>query len=361
MRTAGWLLLLLPALSCSAKRAQSEALSNPSSPDAWEKLGNAYRMRWRGQLATDAYRTALQLDPSRTHLQKRLKGTMSREARELKREALRAPRDDETWGDLGDLLLAEGNEAEARAAYTRALTIDPADSEWQQALANMGAVEFVARLMEGRLDETDDESLGDYADMLAAMGRTEEACERWRRAAELDPSDEEWIGHAMECGYPVPEGYEAQLYDEGYYDSVGSPEGGVVGGVMGAPEPTDLESLVSRVRSDGGLLTRLGQAYAHAGDMAKAEETLWAALLVGPTSEEALQSYLVITGKTRRQVLESLRDAFPDNDEVVGLLGDHYLDLGLRDRAREQYDRAHRLDADDPEWKAKASLLGTVR
>jgi tetratricopeptide (TPR) repeat protein len=343
------LLWLLPLMSCGVHKAQSAALTDPSNPEAWEKLGNAYRTRLRHQMAADAYRTAMQLDPSRTHLAKRTQGHMSRDARELRRAALRSPHDDEAWGDLGDMLVAEGNALEARAAYTRALTIDPADSEWQQALAILGEVEFVAQLMANQLNETDDESLGDYADMLHLLGRQDEACEHWRRAAELDPSDEEWINHALECNFEVPEAaYEA--YDTGEY-GLGS----------GYEEPTDLESLVARVNSDASLLTRLGQAYVQANNAPKAEETLWAALLVAPTDEEALQSYLAVTGKTRRQVLESLRDSFSDNDEVVGLLGDHYLDLGLRDKARELYIRANALDPDDPEWKAKKSLLEAVR
>jgi tetratricopeptide (TPR) repeat protein len=348
--------LLLPLMSCGVHKAESQALADPSNADAWEKLGNAYRTRLRHQMAVDAYRTAMQLDPTRTHLAKRTQGSMSREARELKRAALRAPRDDEAWGDLGDVLVAEGNTLEARSAYMRALTIDPADSEWQQALAALGEVEFVARLMEGQLNGSDDESLGDYGDMLDALGRHDEACDHWRRAAEIDPSDEEWINHARDCGYEVPDTPYGD-YDTGYY-GLGGIEGGSYEEVA---EPTDLESLVARVNSDASLLTRLGQAYVQAHNAPKAEETLWAALLVAPTDKEALQSYLVATGKTRRQVLETLRSTFSDNDEVAGLLADHYLDLGLRDKARELYLRAHELDPDDPEWKAKKSLLEAVR
>jgi tetratricopeptide (TPR) repeat protein len=354
MRLA-WLLLLV---SCAAHKAQSQALADPSNADAWEELGNAYRARLRHQMAVDAYRTAMQLDPTRTHLARRTNGSMSREARELKRAALRSPRDDEAWGDLGDMLVAEGAMEEARSAYMRALTIDPADSEWQQALATLGEVEFVARLMEGQLNQQDDESLGDYGDMLAMLGREGEACEHWRMAAELDPSDEEWINHALDCGYEVPD----VPYDEYGNDYLYGVVGGTIEGEYGdAPEATDLESLVARVSSDASLLTRLGQAYAQARNAPKAEETLWGALLVAPTDEEALQSYMVVTGKTRRQVLETLRDTFSDNDEVVGLLADHYLDLGLRDRARDLYSLAHQLDPDDPEWRAKKSLLEAVR
>jgi tetratricopeptide (TPR) repeat protein len=339
---------------------------DPSSPDAWEELGDAHRRALQGARARDAYRTALQLDPSRGHLLERTGGKPSREAEAMRRQAMRSPTDDELWGDLGDLLRMEGNLAEARQAYLRAFRIDPEDSEWQRALVELGDAELVVTMLQGRLVETDDESLGDLADMLVIAGRTDEACELYRRAAEIDPYDDEWIGHATECGYPIPEDYDPNAGDTGY----GGVEGGVLGGFGslysdggygGVPEASELDSLVERVSSNADLLLKLGQAYLMSGDREKAEENLWAALLVDHTDEEALQSYLLVTGKTRREVLERLRDTFSDDDELVGLLADHYLDLGLRDRARDLYDLAHSLDEDDPEWTAKQKLLEAAR
>lgn len=358
--TKSSLSLLLLLSGCGIRKAETEALSNPGDPAAWEKVGDACRRAGRRQRADDAYRTVLQLDPSRTELRQHMSSRTSTEARELKRLAMRNPTDDEMWGDLGDLLSMDGNMLEARAAYMRAFRLDPSDSEWQERLSQLGDSALVAGAMASTVDLSDDESVGDYGDMLHAIGNDEQACEQWRRAAELDPDDEEWIRHASECGFPVPEGWEG-LSDSGAY-------GGLVGSLEGygsgygeLPEATDLESLVQRVNADSDLLVRLGQAYLLAGDTPKATETLWGALLVAPTDEEALQSYLVAAGKTRREVLELLRNKFGDNDEVVGLLGDHYLDLGLRDRARDLYDLAHTLDASDPEWEAKRKLLATSR
>lgn len=291
---------------------------------------------------------------------------MTKELRALQSAALQSPSDDEKWGDLGDALRQNGDSAAAIGAFRRAWRIDPADSEWQRNLVELGAAEEMITSLRSTLNEQDDEQLGDLADLLSNEGQRDEACELYRRAAELDPHDSEWIDHAVDCGFPVPEGYAP----DGGYGEFGEPyspyglEEGVVGGVLGVmpplPEADDVASLTAQLAADGGLLVKLGQAQLRAGDRAAATQSLWNALLVDPTSEEALQSWMVAAAKTRRQGLEALRDAFDDDDEVVGLLADHYLDLGLRDRARDLYELAHRLDEDDPEWEAKRTLLGAA-
>ncbi len=285
---------------------------------------------------------------------------MSKEAKDLRKQAMRTPSDDELWGDLGDLLAAQGNTLEARGAYLRAYRIDPDDAEWHRALIGLGDGALVLDRVRQALVETDDESHGDLADLLMGAGETEEACEHYRRAAELDPADEEWIGHATECGYPIPEGYGVSTDTGGGGYGVGGLIGGI--GTYGAyaeiPEASDIEGLTQQLSQDAGLLVRLGQAHLRAGHRDEASKHLWDALMVDPTSEEALQSWMAAAQKTRREGLEKLRDLYPENDEVIGLLADHYLDLGLRDRARDLYDLAHRLDEDDPEWEAKRLLLG---
>ncbi|MBX2798278.1 MAG: hypothetical protein KTR31_11430 [Myxococcales bacterium] len=354
-----WTLMaaLLPLTSCGVSKAEQRALASPADADAWEKLGNAYRMRMRKSRALDAYREALRIDPSRERLAARLQGQPTKQARDLRQQAIANPNDDELWGDLGDLLRYEGDTLGARQAYMRAFRIDPADSEWHTALLDLGAGDMVLDVAQRTLRDDDDESLGDYGDLLNQMGRTEEACSHWERAMHLDPDDDEWINHAEECGYELPEGYTAPVYDTGMGHHGGAPQPSY----SGLPTADDIGGLVQRVGSDAKLLVRLGQAYLVAKDATKAEETLWSALLVAPTDEEAIQSYLVATGQTRRQALENLRNTFPDNDEVIGSLADHYLDLGMRDRARDLYNLAHSLDDDDPEWKAKRDLLETAR
>jgi tetratricopeptide (TPR) repeat protein len=290
---------------------------------------------------------------------------LPKEVRELRSQAMRNPADDELWGDLGDALRAFGDLGGARGAYLRAYRIDPADSEWQRALVDLGDLAVVVDSLRAGLDESSDESLGDLADMLKAGGQVEEACDLYRRAAELDPADSEWIDHAVECGFEVPEGY-ATTTDSGnaYYE--GGVEGGMVSGLLGGiggwglPTGDEVGALTEQLSHDAGLLVKLGQAELRSGDKPHATEHLWQALLVEHTNEEALTSWMVAAGKTRREALEKLRETFSEDDELVGLLADHYLDLGLRDRARDLYELAHQLDEDDPEWEAKRVLLGAT-
>lgn len=294
---------------------------------------------------------------------------MTGEIRELRRQAMAAGSDDELWGDLGDALRANGDLGAAVQAYLHAWHIDASDSEWQRALVELGQGALLVDQMRASVNESDDESLGDLADALMMSGSRDEACDLYRRAAELDPGDTEWLNHASECGFPVPEGYVAEgAYGEIPPEYLYGIEGGVVGGVLGSmdgggyelPAADDVASLTERLAADAGLLVKLGQAQIRAGDKPAATTSLWNALLVDHTNEEALQSWMVAAGKTRREGLEKLRDTFSEDDEVVGLLADHYLDLGLRDRARDLYELAHRLDEDDPEWDAKRILLGAT-
>jgi Flp pilus assembly protein TadD len=298
---------------------------------------------------------------------------MTEGIRELRRAAMGEPGNDELWGDLGDALRGNGDDLAATQAFLRAWHIDPVDGEWQRNLVELGAAAVLVNTMRAGLNESDDESLGDLADVLLQTGAREEACDLYRRAAELDPSDTEWLNHAVECGFPVPEGWSVEGAYVEEYGGYGSDSelGGVVGGVLGGyeggydggyglPEATDVADLTAQLGSNAGLLVRLGQAQIRAGDKPAATTSLWNALLVEHTNEEALQTWMVAASKTRREGLEKLRDTFPEDDELVGLLGDHYLDLGLRDRARDLYELAHRLDEDDPEWDAKRILLGAT-
>lgn len=107
---------------------------------------------------------------------------------------------DELWGDYGDALHGQGDDAEACAAYARARELDPADNEWAQALiayscASLGVGEGAA----GQAGNDDDEALGDRADELMEAGRLDEACTTYRRALDTDPTDSEWPGKLVTC------------------------------------------------------------------------------------------------------------------------------------------------------------------
>ncbi len=354
------LLLAAPPLlaSCSTRRAEWRALDNPQDAAAWERLGNARRRVLRHSQAVEAYAEAYALDPERTYLLDRMGGARSREVNRLRRLALSTPSDDETWGDLGDALRIEGDTPGAVGAYLRAYRIDPADSEWHDALRALGADDQLDELIESQLDTTSDESLGDWGDVLMAQGRRDEACEAYRQAAELDPWDQEWINHALMCGYDVPIGavpVDTGLSGLGQLNHMGALGGAP--GRPGIPGADALAGLQAQVDGDGSLLVRLGQGYLQAGDRERAEETLWGALLVAPTDEEALQSFLMATGRTEVDVRTALYNTFPDDDEVVGALADAHLATGDRDKAARRYAEAHDLDPEDPEWDAKVRLL----
>lgn len=323
-------------LSGCLKEAEQRALAAPDDPEVWERLGNAYRMRLQRQRAADAYQEALALDPSRTYLTRRLPRLNQDAIRTLRRDAMSHPNDDEIWGDLGDLLLQQRDELGARQAYLRAFRLDPADSEWHGALIDLGAGDAMLEHARSALDETDDESLGDVGDLLAAMGRVEEACDHWRRAAALDPGDGEWAGHAETCGFGTAPP-----------TSTSSP----------SRSTEDVATLEAERDADVDLLMRLGEAYQRTGDTTKARDTLWSALLLAPTDTAILHRYLAASGSTARRAVEKLLLAHPEDPELCGVAGDLYLELGIPSRARAMYERAHELAPEDPRWKARHALF----
>jgi hypothetical protein len=94
---------------------------------------------------------------------------------------------DEAWGDLGDAYLAAGDGALAQGCYTIARIKDTADSEWvQKATAMSGAVDALRAV-----GVTDDEWVGDLGDLAVAHGAAL-ANSLYTFAISLDPADEEW-------------------------------------------------------------------------------------------------------------------------------------------------------------------------
>lgn len=337
------LLILLAVLPGCLKQAEQRALSEPDNAESWERLGNVYRLHLQRQRAADAYREALRIDPERDYLSRRLPGIKREEVRVLRRDAMASPNDDELWGDLGDMLAYQGDRLAARQAYMRAFRLDPADAEWHTALIDLGAGEVLLESAQSSLDESDDESLGDVADLLAALGRTDEACDYWERAAAIDPSDGEWAGHAQACGYEVAEAPEGPVAT---FSDVPNE----------SPTADDISAMEEARDADADLLYRLATAYHRTND-AKAVPTMWSALLINPNHQQMLHAYLVMSGSPLRRTLERLSQAHPDDDELLGSLADHYLSLGMHSRARATYQSALELDPDDSEWKAKLALF----
>jgi tetratricopeptide (TPR) repeat protein len=336
---------LVALLGCGVKRAERRTLASPTNVDAWVALGKAHKRALHREEAARAFGIALALDPTRSELRS-VAGTTNDLMTDAQDRILANPADDEAWGDLADQLALMGDTAGALEAYQRALDLDPADEEWITGVVRNGGEMGDPSLI------TNDEVLGDLGDALLASGDLEGACEHYRRAAELDPTDEEWSNHALRCGFPATAMVPTiqGLGDTGLVSSR-------ITDAFPVPQSTDPTELQRRVDGDIALLVRLGQAYAMAGEKERAIDTLFGAVLVDPTDVEALDSYLLVSRRTRLEVLEDLAIRFEDADEVQGLLADHYAALGRYDDAKSAYDRAIELDEDDPEWSAKRALL----
>ena len=77
-------------------------------------------------------------------------------------------------------------------------------------------------------------------------------------------------------------------------------------------------------------------------------------------SVATLESFAAVTGQTRLEILERLVDEVPDNDEVLGELGDQLLAEGRAQEAAAHYRLALEIDDDDPEWTEKLALLEAI-
>ncbi len=340
------LLLSLTADAASMRGAQHMVVSDPDNPESWIELGDAYRRRLKRRRAREAYGRALSLDSDHEDASRKLARLSSRRNPRIVRAALREPTNDELWGDVGDYYMSIGLHDEALSAYQYALRLDPADSEWHRAVINLGDIDAVLEIINSTTENTSDESLGDMADILRENGRDEEACDLYRRALSMDPTDTEWTPRVAECdGTAMPDGHEI----EGMLSSMGS---------ISSSSPIDM--LQGRVYGDSELLTRLGIAHAKAGDLDEARKYLYSALLLSPADTAALESFSAVTGQSRLEILERLVEEVPGNDEVLGELGDQLLAEGRTREAAAYYRQALEEDEDDPEWTEKLALVEAV-
>lgn len=335
---------LVSMLGCtSVRKAQQGIMANPADPNAWVDLGDAYRRRLRKESAREAYQRALNLDAQNEDARDGLAATQGRVHRDpVVREAMQNPTNDEAWGDAGDYYASLGMAEEALSAYTYALQLDATDSEWQRKIAAMAGVDHLIELLGNQIDSMGDEGIGDLADRLRESGRIDEACDFYRRALSMDPTDTEWLDRIAEC-----DGVQG--------GQNGASGGGTVTDGGGSAAATDI--LRSRVFSNPELLQELGLAHAQAGELEDAANYLHSALLLQPTNGNTLEMYVAVTGKTRLQVLEQLIEEVPENDELIGEMGDQMLADGRPQEALVYYRRAVEIDDDDPEWNSKKNLL----
>lgn len=95
---------------------------------------------------------------------------------------------DELWGDLGDAYQESGNGALATGSWAVARILDPDDGEWSGHNPNLDAAIGAIR----QLGITDDEWIGDLADRAQSAGFPAAARGLYDAALTLDPADREW-------------------------------------------------------------------------------------------------------------------------------------------------------------------------
>lgn len=103
------------------------------------------------------------------------------------------PDQDEFHGDLGEIHLELNDIPSAVRAFVKAQELDPEDREWSERLAELDP-DMATTLLRVLLHDhpEDDELHGDLADALRRAERTEEAAQSYTRALILDPDDSEW-------------------------------------------------------------------------------------------------------------------------------------------------------------------------
>jgi tetratricopeptide (TPR) repeat protein len=224
-------LLYLLYLLCVPALAQTEAavLEDPSSPDHWAALGDAWLEAGRVDAAREAHARARSLDPEAAVAP--ISALTS-----LEQQALTSPFDDEVWGDLGDQALAIGDREAALRYYEYALSLDPTDSEWPPKIVDAGGAGPTSPPFDP--STTDDEAIGDHADVLMAAGNTQQACRFYARANYLDPGDAEWVSALDGCPQtPVGGGLPALANSVDAeeliaFAIIGSVMAGVIGGML---------------------------------------------------------------------------------------------------------------------------------
>ena len=335
---------------------ERRVLADPSDDEAWGDLGDEHMAAGRSEQAMACYQRASTLDPNDSEWQNKLlsgggAGDVDMAAM-LESWGASDPTNDERIGDLADSLVAQGRIAEALQLYQRALELDPDDSEWQRKVAQyggagggveggvVGGVEpTIAELLGGGSAEGlaallgtagsggigvaggDDETIGDLGDTYAGQGNRDLALQHYLRALELDPTDGEWQR-------------KVSLY--GGADTL----------------VAFLEQRLTTDPRNDEILGVLAEAYCQAGDHERGLQLYRDALTIDPADTD-WQSKVALLGGMEMSIgiLESKLVGDPDNDEIIGRLGDAYAFMGDRNRAMEAYTRALAVDPADSEWR----------
>ena len=119
-----------------------------------------------------------------------------------------------------------------------------------------------------------------------------------------------------------------------------------------------LEARLAAEPENDEIMGTIGDTLLSAGDREGAMEHYRLALAADPGDSEWLDKLVAISGEPKLDVLMALVEEGDANDELWGNLGDVYLDLGMSDEARDAYRKASALDPEDSEWLRKLQMFG---
>jgi tetratricopeptide (TPR) repeat protein len=318
--------------------AQRQVLDAPDSAAGWMALGEAYRRAHSPRKARAAYQKALALDPSFTAAQAAIAEIQPRHRiRRLEKKALRDPGNDEIWGDAADALLESGDAEKALRFYLHALRIDPQDEEWINRVMTLGGQETLLEMYREQMQTNPDSD-----ELMGDYGDLLET-----------------MGRHEEACLAWQRAQQLDPEDNEWHDKV---SGCAASGDSSQAATSLLEALRARARENAGddeVQGTLGDALVAAGHPEEAIEVYRRALEIDPGDAEWLDKLVAIGGEPKLQILLGLSERFPTNDELWGNLGDLYLDLGQREDARAAYRKAAALDPGDDEWQQKLRMFGT--
>ena len=171
---------------------------DPRSPVAHYNLGRALEDRGHSEAAAVHYAQALAADPAWLPARNNLAAILIErgqivEARPHVERALRGERDPQTFINLGMLLLAEDGPAEAEAAASTAIAIDPTNATayflFGRTLSAQGHMEqAIAAYRQAALLNPDHvPARNNLANVLARLGRFDEAIPLYRSILDRDP------------------------------------------------------------------------------------------------------------------------------------------------------------------------------
>jgi tetratricopeptide (TPR) repeat protein len=286
-----------------------------------------------------------------------------RELIETRRNELNAAPSAQSWGALGDALLAHGLDSDAVTCYARAVELSDEPFEWLylQALATGDEIDAAIELFRRALELQPDHALAELrlALLLQRASRHEEAVEWFALAALHDPG----IQRALRgLG-------QSRLALERYAAAIDALERAVVG------DPDDAAgwSALAQAYAAAGHDARAGEAARWAGrgdersgfhDPIWLQHVLQNGVSASRRFERAQRALAAGDALAARRHVESILDSRPDDADAHYLLGSIEAAAGNEREAQDRLERALELNPDHVrallDWAALAQRSGRV-